>query len=380
MLDRRQLQSCGNESCTFIGTDGYLIQGEPIPAGELLTHDYPPAPHVLIGPNVLDAGGSMVLAAPAKAFKTAFLLNLAVSLACGLPFVDPLVIPSAIRVLYVNLEVSPRRFQERLRKLEEAFSSEGREVGPLRDALVSWTPMATQRPRLDKPDGLYPLQRAIEEHEPDVIILDPLRRLHSRDENSSQEMAAVFEALDALSDLGPAIIVSHHTGKPGLESRSRVGQHSPRGTSDFEGWPDTLMWFERGPPRTFNVGSILRNGEPVEFTFTVPEGGLLIESAARASTTAVTQRARASNEVVAALAGGKVVRRPLLVQEVVARLGCGEGTVKAAITALRDRGVIDAEDVKEGGYRVQYLRLSGAVEEREEYVSHIPVVTGHQSF
>jgi hypothetical protein len=72
-----------------------------------------------------------------------------------------------------------------------------------------------------------------------MLVLDPLRDLHTAEENSSTEMAEVTSALRALRTvLGAAVVFVHHSGKAGPASQVRRGGQMMRGSSVLHGAVD----------------------------------------------------------------------------------------------------------------------------------------------
>jgi hypothetical protein len=96
--------------------------------------------------------------------------------------------------------------------------------------------------RLDDPADQAPLVEAITLLKPRLLILDPLVRLHTLDENSAADISSLLGWLRALSrdhDLG--IVVVHHMSK---KSRRQLGQ-ALRGSSDLHAWADSSAYLTR---------------------------------------------------------------------------------------------------------------------------------------
>jgi hypothetical protein len=103
----------------------------------------------------------------------------------------------------------------------------------------------------------------VDEHRPDLVIVDPLANFHTGDENVARDMSRVTTALDDIRGKGVAVALVHHHGK-GSSSNKNVG-HKARGSSVLPGWYDShmsLQWAE--PQRTVRVCFELRNGEAPE--------------------------------------------------------------------------------------------------------------------
>src|SRR5262249_32856100 len=79
----------------------------------------------------------------------------------------------------------------------------------------------------------------------DWVILDPLARFFSGDENSAREIGRLVNALDGLiQDVGVAIELVHHTGKPSAMDRREGGQRL-RGSSALFAAADSVLVLDR---------------------------------------------------------------------------------------------------------------------------------------
>lgn len=171
-------------------------------------------------------GEILGIAGQAGVGKTLVALQAGLSLALGLPFFlsEEVPIPRARRVLYVAGEGTAFTFEERFRSLSaEALAIGGggalenfRTLGP--DGAGN---VATIGPgggiglKLDLANHLGLLLPRIDEFEPEVLILDPIRALHSKNENDSQEMEEFFFLLrDRLvRERGLSLLMTHHLRK-----------------------------------------------------------------------------------------------------------------------------------------------------------------------
>jgi hypothetical protein len=86
------------------------------------------------------------------------------------------------------------------------------------------------------------LRQTVAELRPCLLLLDPLVRLHSLDENRSYEMSRLLDYFRAIQrEFDVAVILVHHAGK---KSRSHPGQ-AMRGTGDFWAWSDSSVYLTR---------------------------------------------------------------------------------------------------------------------------------------
>jgi hypothetical protein len=96
--------------------------------------------------------------------------------------------------------------------------------------------------RLDDPGDRDRLAATVARLAPRLLLLDPLVRLHSGDENDARYIAALLGFLRTLSrQHALAIAVVHHMSK---KSRRHLGQ-SLRGSSDLWAWADSAAYLTR---------------------------------------------------------------------------------------------------------------------------------------
>ena len=96
--------------------------------------------------------------------------------------------------------------------------------------------------RLDDPGDRDRLTATVARLAPRLLLLDPLVRLHSGDENDARYIAALLGFLRTLSRQHQlAIAVVHHMSK---KSRRHLGQ-SLRGSSDLWAWADSAAYLTR---------------------------------------------------------------------------------------------------------------------------------------
>ena len=95
---------------------------------------------------------------------------------------------------------------------------------------------------------------------PSLLVIDPLTRLHSADENSRNEVEPMLTALRRLSeDYQTLIVLAHHSRKANAHGRDPL-----RGSSSFRGWHDALIWLEpkSGDETIRELNAELRDAEP----------------------------------------------------------------------------------------------------------------------
>ena len=219
---------------------------------ELIAADLPEPPQLVRG--ILHRGSKMVIGGGSKSFKTWTLVDLAISVAAGVPWwgFDT----EQGRVLYMNFEIQDVFFADRLNQVLDA---KGCEVAD--DQLLYWG----LRGKASDLGKLMPeMVRKLAPRDLSLIVFDPIYKgLGSRDENKAGDIATLLNELESLAvETGAAIAFGHHFSKgnqSGKESIDRIG-----GSGVFTRDPDTILTMTKHEQdEAFSVEAILRNFPPV---------------------------------------------------------------------------------------------------------------------
>jgi putative DNA primase/helicase len=187
---------------------------------------------------VLSIDGKGAIAGGPGIGKSNLLLRLSRCLAEGVPFLQ-LPIPRPRRVLYLAAEGSKRGIRKRMAKVWADATPEVRERFHL--GLV----------QVDLLQDEATLDAVIEEHRPEVIILDPLRNAHTLDENSSQDVARLIAVLDRMiARHGCAVILAHHGRKEHPLAKGEPGIDNVRGSTALTGWLSFVLTVRRKPKQS----------------------------------------------------------------------------------------------------------------------------------
>jgi hypothetical protein len=97
--------------------------------------------------------------------------------------------------------------------------------------------------RIDQHADQQRLRATIEAFRPNLLLLDPLVRLHRQDENSSADMSALLGFLRQLQrELHTAVVLVHHARKNGAAGQPG---HALRGSSDLHAFGDSNLYLRR---------------------------------------------------------------------------------------------------------------------------------------
>lgn len=187
------------------------------------------APSLIEG--VLRQGHKLLMAGPSKAGKSYALIELCCAIAEGQPWLGFRCAQG--RILYVNLELDRASCLHRFRDVYEALSWQPKnlkniDVWNLRGRS---TPMDKLAPKL--------IRRAMKK-DYIAIVIDPIYKVITGDENSADQMANFCNQFDKVcTELGCAVIYCHHHSKGSQGNKRSMDRAS--GSGVFARDPDALL-------------------------------------------------------------------------------------------------------------------------------------------
>lgn len=190
----------------------------------------PTLPEELIS-GVLRCGHKMIISGPSKAGKSFLLMELCVSLAEGSPWLGFSVRQG--RVLYVNLEIDPASCINRFMRIYEVLSLDGRNMANI----TIWNLRGHAVPL----DRLVPkIVRKIQGKGYEAVIIDPIYKVITGDENSASDMGAFCNQFDRIcNETGCSAIYCHHHSKGAQGSKKAIDRAS--GSGVFARDPDAQL-------------------------------------------------------------------------------------------------------------------------------------------
>ncbi len=181
--------------------------------------------------GVLRQGHKMLLAGPSKAGKSFALIALAIAIAEGKPWMG---FPCAQgKVWYVNLELDDISCKHRIRDVYEALGIEPKntknlDIWNLRGRSLPMDKLAPSMIRRAKQRGYA------------AIIIDPIYKVITGDENSAEQMAHFCNQFDRVcAGAGCAVIYCHHHSKGSQGGKRSMDRAS--GSGVFARDPDALL-------------------------------------------------------------------------------------------------------------------------------------------
>ena len=192
--------------------------------------DPPELPGELIE-GVLRRGHKMLISGSSKAGKSFLLMELCISIAEGKPWLGFSCRKG--RVLYVNLEIDPASCVNRFVKIYDALQYERKHM----DDIIIWNLRGHAVPL----DQLVPkLIRRVRDQQLDAIIIDPIYKVITGDENSASDMAAFCNQFDRVcNETGCSTIYCHHHSKGAQGAKRAMDRAS--GSGVFARDPDAQL-------------------------------------------------------------------------------------------------------------------------------------------
>lgn len=190
----------------------------------------PPLADELIA-GCLRQGHKMLLSGPSKAGKSLALMALTVAIAEGIPWMGMRCRQG--RVLYINLELDRASCWHRFKQIYEAL---GIRPQALHNADV-WNLRGHSLPM----DKLAPklIRRALK-NDYLAVIIDPIYKIITGDENSAEQMALFCNQFDRLcAELDTAVIYCHHHSKGAQGGKRAIDRSS--GSGVFARDPDAIL-------------------------------------------------------------------------------------------------------------------------------------------
>lgn len=181
--------------------------------------------------NILRQGHKMLIAGPSKAGKSFLQIELCIAIAEGQKWLNWYC--SKGRVLYVNLELDRASCLHRFKDVYKALGWQPKnlsniDIWNLRGKSV---PMDKLAPKL--------IRRALKNNYI-AIIIDPIYKVITGDENSADQMANFCNQFDKVcTELGAAVIYCHHHSKGSQGNKRSMDRAS--GSGVFARDPDALL-------------------------------------------------------------------------------------------------------------------------------------------
>lgn len=309
--------------------------------------------------GVLRRGHKMLISGSSKAGKSFLLMELCISIAEGIPWLG---FPCKQgKILYVNLEIDPASCVNRFLKIYKALKVEPKRM----DNIIIWNLRGHAVPL----DQLVPkLVRRVRDIHLAAIIIDPIYKVITGDENSASDMGAFCNQFDKIcAETGCSVIYCHHHSKGAQGIKKAMDRAS--GSGVFARDPDAQLDMielelsdsiqnlvaERGATG-WRLECSLRefeNFKPINFWFEYPihrlDDGLFLEemptqgtaSAGRMKNSRCKTPETAAEEFRNAYAMNNLEGTGVSVKDMAAHLGLAPRTIRERVQKLGSEFILD---------------------------------------
>ncbi|MGD0090890.1 MAG: AAA family ATPase, partial [Planctomycetota bacterium] len=332
-------------------TPGQEQQAEPSAApwplitdvAVILAHAQP-RPKVIVE-NLIYAGSKVSFSGPSKARKTFFQLHFCLCVALGREWYG--LATTQGRVLYVNLELHPFSFQDRvqaiLKRLDATLPEGVLDVWHLRGLGVTIERLQSE------------LARRVQQDSYSLLCFDPLYKcLGARSENSAAEMGDLLIRLEGIGhSAGAATLVSHHYSKGLASGKEAIDRSSGSGVVGRDG-DAILMLTPHEADDCFTLEAIVRDFPPLapfvlrwNYPCFEPDQRLDPKNLKKQ----VSSQPRVTQEDVLAVVTSTPATRENIVQALMKRTGRGENACRAAFTQAETANLLQVEKLPRKGNR-----------------------------
>lgn len=190
--------------------------------------------HDWIIPGLLETADRVIITAHAGTGKSTLLRQIGVMCAAGLHPFDVTNI-AAVNVLLLDVENSERQVRREIRPLRQLIGSR---YQPARFMVRVFG----EAINIADPATLAGICRAVEQHQPGIILMGPLYKLIAGSPIDEEPARAVADAFDRIRHVcGSALIIEAHTP---YASGSKKRELRPYGASLWERWPEYGWHFD----------------------------------------------------------------------------------------------------------------------------------------
>lgn len=191
-----------------------------LPAPTLLSNIWRTIPELTppIIKGVLRQGHKMMVSGPSKAGKTFFLMELALCIAAGMPWIG--LYCQKGTVLYVNLELDEKSCFNRFKRIADARGITGEPnvlIWNLRGHVIPFSVMSQT------------IADMVERKNIAMVIIDPIYKVFTGSENNQEVVTEFCNNLDVIAKAGASVVYCHHHSKGAQGDKSAMDRASGSG-------------------------------------------------------------------------------------------------------------------------------------------------------
>lgn len=284
--------------------------------------------------------------------KSWLLLDIGLHIAGGVPWLGEYAVPQPRSVLYIDEEMPEYELRRRVKMLGMGAGLDGKPL-PFR----ATTHLGLKFFNEGKSEDLL-LGLKGQGFDPDVVIIETLRRVLDGNENEAADVGAFWHSVGPFLAAGKTLIISHHMRKPNPNAGREDARNRASGSTDILAGADCAFAITRGQNDLLKVQCVKSRTakEPEPFTCRLVDGEdgesayLTTEGQYEEANDSPTEEQRAMDLIDGFYqrAGQEIVH----VKDLYAHLagqGISHRTAERAHGKYKDTGAI--ERVRQGEYR-----------------------------
>lgn len=182
--------------------------------------------------GLIERGSKGLIVAPPKTGKSLFFIEVAICLAANIGLLGRRSYGRRVKCAIISREDGSVVVKRRVQQLAAGHNLS---LADLKRFLLVNTQQLTDRFHIDRDDDLQEMAEWLKCHGIEFAVIDVLNLLHTKQENSSDDMTRVMQRFNLLAEMsGAQICVIGHTNKDG----------GVKGSTAIEGWPDWIVRLE----------------------------------------------------------------------------------------------------------------------------------------
>lgn len=300
-------------------------------------------PPCLLGRGLIPRHGFTLLSAYAKEGKTSLAIQMSLSIISGQAFLGVFPVENRGRVLFVHLENPPAA-------IHGIYKSQVDGWGARIDTKADLVFLDGHGLCIERMEDRAFLLAKMQEAKPDLVVIDPVSLIYTRDLNDYASVRAFTETLREMSaEFECAFLIVHHFSKPGIVKRS--SKHATGGSAAWGNFAEGIIgmnrWADNKPPGYKRLDFDLRAPPIADICLLRNPENLLFDLVVDASEIVATRVERV-REILEGQ--GMPIGYNLLKAHLTSTLGVSETQAKRLIIGALKKGIISKEEGKRGRY------------------------------
>ena len=298
----------------------------------------------VIGKGILASEEKLLLAGPPKHGKSILMMQTAIELANGKPWLQSIYVPEPQRILMFAMEDTGRRLHSR----EHLMALE---MGEQLVKTNQVTVIRAKRIPFTEQEGADFVGEMVTKYKPQGLIIDPFYKINTGDENAAHIVQQTFNVIDEAMAVNKSwCILVHHTHKVHFDKFGNPigeGMNAIRGSIQFWSWPDSIAVLTRNKEDVW-LDTSLRDGDITKIEMSQDNSSLLYKAESFYSGSSTIPSTALGNHIQAIRTLLKGLGRTKAA-EIVKRSGLHKTLVYECLSYMEQHGQAQRVKIKEKG-------------------------------